>query len=138
MSFDSSASSGDNSSDIDASAPRTVVYDEMSSDHRHTLDLHTACAIGHYDCVVRQLASGRQKSLDINQKNRGGWTPLMYASYVGHDKIVDLLLEKSANVNVGANDGGTALMWAASCGNEAVAYFLLLVSVMVCCADTNN
>ena len=55
----------------------------------------------------------------------------MYASYVGHDKIVDLLLEKKADVNVEANDGGTALMWAASCGNEAVAYFLLLVRSLV-------
>ena len=127
MSFDSSASSGDNSSDVDVSAPRDVIYDDTSnSQPRHALDLHTACAIGHFDCVMRLIAS-RSRSLDINEKNRGGWTPLMYASYVGHDKIVDLLLEKSADVNVAACDGGTALMWAASCGNEAVAYFLLLV-----------
>ncbi|XP_062500037.1 ankyrin repeat and SAM domain-containing protein 3-like [Corticium candelabrum] len=126
MSFDSSASSGDNSSDVDVSAPRDVIYDDTSnSQPRHALDLHTACAIGHFDCVMRLIAS-RSRSLDINEKNRGGWTPLMYASYVGHDKIVDLLLEKSADVNVAACDGGTALMWAASCGNEAVAYFLLL------------
>ncbi|KAF4791897.1 Ankyrin repeat and SAM domain-containing protein 3 [Turdus rufiventris] len=63
--------------------------------------------------------------LDLNQRNCGGWTPLMYASYIGHDNIVHLLLEAGVNVNMPTPEGQTPLMLASSCGNESVAYFLL-------------
>ncbi|KAF3853456.1 hypothetical protein F7725_014144 [Dissostichus mawsoni] len=82
------------------------------------LDLHTACSIGQYDVV-----SGRE--VDLNGKNIGGWTPLMYASYIGHDNIANLLLEAGVNVNAMTAKGLTPLMLAASCGNESIAYFLL-------------
>lgn len=57
----------------------------------------------------------------------GGWTPLMYASYIGHDNIANLLLEAGVNVNATTAKGLTPLMLAASCGNESIAYFLLQV-----------
>ena len=63
----------------------------------------------------------------MNQKNKGGWTALMYASYIGHENIVTLLLEARVSVNVKSSKGQTPLMLAASCGNEGVAYFLLQV-----------
>ncbi|KAK2097471.1 hypothetical protein P7K49_022922 [Saguinus oedipus] len=66
--------------------------------------------------------------LDLNKKNGGGWTPLMYASYIGHDTIVHLLLEAGVSVNVPTPEGQTPLMLASSCGNESIAYFLLQVS----------
>ena len=47
--------------------------------------------------------------------------------YVGHDNVVNLLLEAGVNVNLRNNKGQTALMLAASCGNESVGYFLLQV-----------
>ncbi|XP_060642229.2 ankyrin repeat and SAM domain-containing protein 3 isoform X1 [Anolis sagrei] len=86
------------------------------------LDLHTAASIGQYEVVKESIQS---KEVDLNQRNRGGWTPLMYASYIGHDTIVHLLLEAGANVNVPTLEGQTPLMLAASCGNESVASFLL-------------
>ena len=46
---------------------------------------------------------------------------------VGHDNVVNLLLEAGVNVNLRNNKGQTALMLAASCGNESVGYFLLQV-----------
>ncbi|XP_030067744.1 ankyrin repeat and SAM domain-containing protein 3 isoform X2 [Microcaecilia unicolor] len=49
----------------------------------------------------------------------------MYASYIGHDTIVHLLLEAGVDVNVCTPEGKTSLMLASSCGNESVAYFLL-------------
>lgn len=61
----------------------------------------------------------------MNKKNGGGWTPLMYASYIGHDTIVHLLLEAGVSVNVPTPEGQTPLMLASSCGNESIAYFLL-------------
>lgn len=69
-----------------------------------------------------------RRELDLNKKNGGGWTPLMYASYIGHDTIVHLLLEAGVSVNVPTPEGQTPLMLASSCGNESIAYFLLQVS----------
>lgn len=51
----------------------------------------------------------------------------MYACYIGHDNIVNLLLEASVGVNEQNNKGQTPLMLAASCGNESVAYFVYQV-----------
>ncbi|KAM8877271.1 ankyrin repeat and SAM domain-containing protein 3 isoform 1-T1 [Synchiropus picturatus] len=85
------------------------------------LDLHTACSIGQYDVVAECI----KQEMDLNGKNMGGWTPLMYASYIGHDNIVNLLLEAGVNVNGTTAKGLTPLMLAASCGNESIAYFLL-------------
>ncbi|XP_025021566.1 ankyrin repeat and SAM domain-containing protein 3 isoform X3 [Python bivittatus] len=86
------------------------------------LDLHTAASIGQYEVVKDSIERGEK---DLNQQNRGGWTPLMYASYIGHDTIVHMLLEAGANVNMSTPEGQTPLMLAASCGNECVAAFLL-------------
>ncbi|XP_061561382.1 ankyrin repeat and SAM domain-containing protein 3 [Phycodurus eques] len=86
------------------------------------LDLHTACSIGQYDVVAECI---QRREVDLNGKNVGGWTALMYASYIGHDNIANLLLEAGVNVNATTAKGQTPLMLAASCGNESIAYFLL-------------
>lgn len=57
-----------------------------------------------------------------------GWTALMYASYVGHDTVVNLLLDAGADACKGTPSGLTPLMVAAGCGNESVCYFLIQVS----------
>lgn len=85
------------------------------------LDLHTACSIGQYDMVAESI----KNEVDLNRKNIGGWTPLMYAAYIGHDNIANLLLEAGVNVNATTAKGLSPLMLAASCGNESIAYFLL-------------
>ncbi|XP_067345411.1 ankyrin repeat and SAM domain-containing protein 3 isoform X1 [Channa argus] len=86
------------------------------------LDLHTACSIGQYDVVAECI---KTREMNLDGKNIGGWTPLMYASYIGHDNIANLLLEAGVNVNATTAKGLTPLMLAASCGNESIAYFLL-------------
>nr|XP_057917180.1 ankyrin repeat and SAM domain-containing protein 3 isoform X2 [Doryrhamphus excisus] len=86
------------------------------------LDLHTACSIGQYDVVTECI---KRREVDLDGRNVGGWTPLMYASYIGHDNIANLLLEVGVNVNATTATGQTPLMLAASCGNESIAYFLL-------------
>nr|DBA19357.1 TPA: hypothetical protein GDO54_015208 [Pyxicephalus adspersus] len=97
-------------------------YGEPLDGQELPLDLHTAASIGQYEVVQRCV---RRKDVDLNQKNLGGWTPLMYASYIGHDAVVSLLLEAKVDVNCRTPIGQTPLMLAASCGNERVAYFLI-------------
>lgn len=81
-----------------------------------------AAALGDFDCVRTLIREGA----DINRVNKGGWTALTYACYVGHDNIVNMLLDDAnADVNGQGTDGTSPLMWAAACGNESVAYFLL-------------
>ncbi|XP_013863626.1 ankyrin repeat and SAM domain-containing protein 3 isoform X2 [Austrofundulus limnaeus] len=86
------------------------------------LDLHTACSIGQYDVVAECIKKGE---VNLDAKNIGGWSPLMYAAYIGHDNIANLLLEAGVDVNATTSKGLTPLMLAASCGNESIAYFLL-------------
>lgn len=64
----------------------------------------------------------------MNRKNVGGWTPLMYAAYIGHDRIANVLLDAGVGVNVTTVRRQTPLMLAASCGNEGIAHCLLEVS----------
>lgn len=82
-----------------------------------------------------------RREVNLDGKNIGGWTPLMYASYIGHDNIANLLLEAGVSVNATNAKGLTPLMLAASCGNESIAYFLLQVqndSVIVTCHVLGN
>ncbi|XP_040297728.1 ankyrin repeat and SAM domain-containing protein 3 [Bufo bufo] len=97
-------------------------YGEPSGGQELSLDLHTAASIG--QCEVVQSCV-RRRDVDLNQPNLGGWTPLMYASYIGHDAVVSLLLEAGVDVNCRTPSGQTPLMLAASCGNESAAYFLI-------------
>merc|ERR1712226_394226 len=90
-----------------------------------SLDLHTAASLGLYDAVRDLLTADGKEGSGHSVKNVGGWTPLMYASYIGHDTVLDLLLEAGADVHGVNRKGRTALMLACCCGNEAAAYTLL-------------
>ncbi|KAK7105889.1 hypothetical protein V1264_017212 [Littorina saxatilis] len=99
------------------------------------LDIHTASSIGQYECVRNLINRGE---VEIDRKNIGGWTPLMYASYIGHDHIVILLSDRGCNVNHKNQRGHTPLMLAASCGNETVGRTLLRNRAEVEAADRNG
>ena len=102
-----------------------ALIESLEKDEEVPLDLYTACLIGDFITVRQLIQSGSE--LDRKNKN-GGWTPLMYAAYVGRDTIVNLLLEAGADVKIGTpKTGTTALMLASACGNESIAYFLLQV-----------
>ncbi|XP_066918575.1 ankyrin repeat and SAM domain-containing protein 3-like [Clytia hemisphaerica] len=88
------------------------------------LDLHTAALIGDYD-MVRDCI---HKKSDLDHTNRGGWTPLMYAAYVGRDNILNMLLDAGARIDIQSKSvklGSTALMLASYCATESIMYFLL-------------
>ncbi|XP_050416603.2 ankyrin repeat and SAM domain-containing protein 3 [Patella vulgata] len=86
------------------------------------IDIHTASSIGQYESVRSLINKGE---VDIDKRNRGGWTPLMYACYIGHEAIAKLLIDAECDINMKNNKGQTPLMLAASCGNEAVGHLLV-------------
>lgn len=77
------------------------------------LDLHTAASIGETDIVQDILDS---KTSKVNSVNKGGWSSLMYAAYMGHEKTILLLLEMGADTNQKTRQGSTSLILAAMCG----------------------
>ncbi|XP_013790466.1 ankyrin repeat and SAM domain-containing protein 3-like, partial [Limulus polyphemus] len=81
-----------------------------------TMDLYTAASLGKEDCVKKCLESF-QNSADVDKKNRGGWTSLMYAAYWGHEPVLKLLLMSKTNPRKKNFSGHTALMLSAMCDN---------------------
>ena len=81
---------------------------------------------------------------DLNKRNKGGWTPLMYAAYVGRDTIVMLLLDGGANIIIVFQPGVSTkklsqLMVSAGSGIESVCYLLQVSPPRVrvlCCSYT--
>ena len=63
----------------------------------------------------------------MDSANEGGWTPLMYASYIGHELVVQQLLEAGVCVNSTNNKGQSPLALATSCGNDKTAELLIKV-----------
>ena len=47
---------------------------------------------------------------------KGGWTPLMWATYKGRTNTVSLLLSKGADVNAHGNYHISSLLWASGRG----------------------
>ena len=62
---------------------------------------------------------------DVNAQDNNGHTPLLIASYLGDESIVDLLLSKGAHVNTKDYKGETALYTASEHGKEIVVEKLL-------------
>ncbi|CAN0102047.1 unnamed protein product, partial [Ectocarpus sp. 12 AP-2014] len=87
-----------------------------------TNQLHKAAYHGSADRVDALLSAG---SVDINQGNPKGWTPLMLATEKGHSRVAKSLLERGANVSVVGDGGFTALLASAQSGQQAIAKMLV-------------
>jgi len=127
----------DNPDALSASSSRLIEIWEEQTGPQIPMDLHTACACGDYAYVRQQIENGA----DCNKHNIEGWTPLVYAAFLGHDTVVNLLLEAGkANGNDRTTDGigMTALMWAAACNHESITYFLLQNGVELEAADNKG
>ena len=86
--------------------------------------IYTLCCF-FSDCIHRKT--------NLDHLNRGGWTPLMYAAYVGRDNILNMLLDAGARIDIQSKKvklGSTALMLASYCATESIMYFLLQVSFL--------
>jgi len=75
--------------------------------------------------LILYHCSSQKEKLDC--ANEGGWTPLMYASYIGHELVVQQLLEAGVSVNSTNNKGQSPLALATSCGNDKTAELLIKV-----------
>lgn len=84
--------------------------------------LHLAASKGHLG-IVKELL--HHSNINIDKPDMMNNTPLITAVGNGHEKIVDLLIEKHANVNHQGNLNRTALHWAADRGSVAMVTSLL-------------
>jgi ankyrin repeat protein len=76
-----------------------------------------------YEAVVKLLVG--RGDVDINTKDKSGWTPLSRAAERGYEKIVRLLIDGGAAVNIKNSKGDTVLHKAALGGHEAVVRMLV-------------
>jgi ankyrin repeat protein len=79
-------------------------------------ELFTVAGIGDTQKVNDLLLKGA----DVNGKDSGGWTFLMYASRFDKIQTVELLIKKGANVNAKNNLGQTPLMFASMYGHTQI------------------
>ena len=89
--------------------------------HGHS-PLMLASGGGHVECMVALI----DKQANVNQTNSNGTTSLIYASMIGNDTSVRVLLDSNADVNK-ASSGFTALMAASQKGHLSTVRTLLQV-----------
>ena len=74
---------------------------------------------------LRRVKKFLKKGADANTINNSGYTPLIYASRGGYDKIVKLLVSHGANVNAKTKFGDTSLIYALRKGNVEICELLI-------------
>lgn len=84
--------------------------------------LHDAAFEG---CVELTAALLWMGSIDIDQPNENGFTPLMMAAQEGHDSVVKILLHKGARLDIECEDKATALLLSAQFGRVVVTKLLV-------------
>ena len=87
--------------------------------------LHWACLWGYTD-VAEALLDGKfeGRGAAINKRTNHGMTPLMGASWQGHEDVVRLLLARGANVALRDSAGETALGMAIRDSHPAIVALL--------------
>ncbi|XP_054721747.1 ankyrin repeat, SAM and basic leucine zipper domain-containing protein 1-like [Uloborus diversus] len=103
----------------------------------YLLDLHTSASIGCDERIQDIIESCEDKAI-INQQNKEGWTPLMYATSCANLKVVLFLLEEGAITSTKNTFGLTALMLASKCGSVDVVNLLIDFGATVNEKDQNG
>ena len=83
--------------------------------------IHTATIDQNVTAVNDYLSKG----VDIDEPDRHGFTPLIYAAYYGHFPMTKYLCDKGADVNRKNDEGQTALLYAAYYNHINIAKVLL-------------
>lgn len=86
--------------------------------------LHWACEQAD-ERVAAALLLGHGGAALLDARDRAGRTPLMRASWHGHERVVRLLIENGARPELQDDEGASALQLAATSGHAATADLLL-------------
>jgi ankyrin repeat protein len=106
----------------------SLASDDPIANQDQALDaLLRASLIGNTAAVEALL----DKGLNVNAKDRNGWTPLLEAVFGGHTDTVRVLLNRGADVNKPDQAGWTPLMEAASKGHTEIIKILLKYGAVV-------
>ncbi len=84
-------------------------------------ELHRAAREGDIDGLKAALKAG----VDVNARDRRGWTALMHAANKGYKLMVGPLLKAKADLDVQAADGATALFMASVHGHSEIIELLV-------------
>ncbi|KAJ1446313.1 ankyrin repeat-containing domain protein [Pelagophyceae sp. CCMP2097] len=91
--------------------------------------LHVAAQAGRLECLdlgMDLIAKATGFKVDLNVRDKAGWTPLHCASAGGHANMVDRLISAGAEFKTSATaEGRTALHWACAKGRLDVVKLLL-------------
>ena len=85
-------------------------------------ELHMAAYLGSTKRTIDVLLRG---SIEVNQRNNTGWTPLMLAAQEGHSGVAEILLARKADVSMAEDSGYTALHLSAQEGHLTVTKYLI-------------
>jgi len=101
--------------------------DEKGGDTEGVLvpDIIVAAAERGDEAAVLAWVDGGGRANALLTRRRAGFTLLQVAAISGHERVVDLLLQRGAEINMQDSNGGTALMGAAGLGHERVVDLLL-------------
>lgn len=81
-----------------------------------------AAALGHTEDVVDLVSKG---TIDIDQGDPKGYTPLMRASFMGYPDVARILLNRGGSPSLAGDDGCTALHYSAQQGHLAITKMLV-------------
>lgn len=121
--------------------------DPHLTDNDNWTALHCAARAGHTDICLQLIDAASVANASthtgatvaaanvLEQRDMGGWTPLMWAAYKGHVQTLGALLERGADVNVHGNYHVPSLVWAAGRGHVGVVEALLQAGAKVNAAD---
>ena len=80
-----------------------IVYTFKELGYKPQESIFNACTDGDYEIVEKIL---RENSTWVDSTISGTATPLIIASYYGHDSIVRLLLDNNADINFRMSSNG--------------------------------
>jgi ankyrin repeat protein/predicted DNA-binding WGR domain protein len=106
---------------------------------RGQLPIHLAISKNNYDCVKVLIKYGCNVEYSLSNA-MGKITPLMYAVQLGHQKIVQLLIDNNAKIEARDRHQRTATIHASMCGHSRTLSYLLHLGANpnVCDSSSNS
>ena len=103
------------------SAPTPEAKPEAPTAEAPDISIQQAAYEGNIEAVKQHLADG----VDVNTKDKDGFTPLHYATGRGRKEVAELLIAKGADVNAKGDRDATPLHGAAFNGHAEIVELLI-------------